>query len=387
MSPSPNPRCPSVKPSAASPNHATATRNKPAEQVSSPKSGCASNHCPATPASSSPTRLSATMWTAFSSPPSRSVQAACAEGVFAGCPIVDVKIDFFDGKQHPVDSKDIAFQIAGKAAFQEAFLNAKPSLLEPILNLRVTAPEDAVGDVMADISARRGRVLGVESEGHFEVITAQVPQAGLYRYSSHSAPSPPAAAPTANRSPITRKCPRKCNGIVWIKRDVDGVRRCQQQERIAVGGRSCHGLQCQISACAGSVFDDDRLSQTSRKRIADKPADEIGNRPCREEDDQIDWPRGITLSLRHAWQGWKSGGAQAQFDEFSPVQSHDVSSGYAPQVDERPWLHQFSTIREWSCISRPTRSELLTTFLRSSLVRLFPETCPHVHRRQIIRSG
>jgi elongation factor G len=114
----------------------------------------------------------------------KGVAAACVDGPFAGCPVVDVKADFFDGKQHPVDSKDIAFQIAGKAAFTECFLNAKPCLLEPILELRVTVPSDAVGDVMADISSRRGRVLGVESEGHFEVIIAQVPQAELYRYAS-----------------------------------------------------------------------------------------------------------------------------------------------------------------------------------------------------------
>lgn len=115
----------------------------------------------------------------------KGVQSACAEGAFAGCPVVDVKIDFFDGKQHPVDSKDIAFQIAGKAAFTECFLASRPCLLEPILDLRVTVPDDAVGDVLADISSRRGRVLGVESEGHFEVIIAQVPQAELYRYASN----------------------------------------------------------------------------------------------------------------------------------------------------------------------------------------------------------
>jgi elongation factor G len=114
----------------------------------------------------------------------KGVAAACHDGPFAGCPVVDVKAEFFDGKQHPVDSKDIAFQIAGKAAFTECFLNAKPCLLEPILELRVTVPSDAVGDVMADVSSRRGRVLGVESEGHFEVIIAQVPQAELYRYAS-----------------------------------------------------------------------------------------------------------------------------------------------------------------------------------------------------------
>jgi elongation factor G len=97
---------------------------------------------------------------------------------------VDVKADFYDGKQHPVDSKDIAFQIAGKAAFVESFKNARPCLLEPILILRIVAPEDCMGDVMGDISSRRGQILGMESEGAFQVINAQVPQAELYKYAS-----------------------------------------------------------------------------------------------------------------------------------------------------------------------------------------------------------
>ena len=114
----------------------------------------------------------------------KGVMAACNEGPFGGFPVTDVKIDFYDGKQHPVDSKDIAFQIAGKAAFNEAFLMARPKLLEPIMELRVKVPSDAVGGVMADLSGRRGRVVGMESEGRFEVVVAHVPQAELYRYSS-----------------------------------------------------------------------------------------------------------------------------------------------------------------------------------------------------------
>ncbi len=114
----------------------------------------------------------------------KGVQTACTEGVLAGFPVTDVKIDFYDGKMHPVDSKDIAFQIAGKAAFQEAVKMAKMVLLEPIMELRITVPADAVGAAMADISGRRGRVMGIESGGHFEVITAQIPGSELYKYSS-----------------------------------------------------------------------------------------------------------------------------------------------------------------------------------------------------------
>ncbi|RPJ32390.1 MAG: elongation factor G [Verrucomicrobiaceae bacterium] len=114
----------------------------------------------------------------------KGVQTACTAGPYGGFPVTDVKVDFYDGKQHPVDSKDIAFQIAGKAAFNEAFLMAKPKLLEPVMELRIKVPSDAVGGVLADLSGRRGRIMGMETEGRFEVVVAQVPQAELYQYSS-----------------------------------------------------------------------------------------------------------------------------------------------------------------------------------------------------------
>ena len=114
----------------------------------------------------------------------KGVQTACSSGPYGGFPVTDVKVDFYDGKQHPVDSKDIAFQIAGKAAFNEAFMMARPKLLEPVMELRIKVPSDAVGSVLADLSGRRGRIVGMESEGRFEVVVAQVPQAELYQYSS-----------------------------------------------------------------------------------------------------------------------------------------------------------------------------------------------------------
>ncbi len=114
----------------------------------------------------------------------KGVQSACAAGPYGGFPVTDVKVDFYDGKQHPVDSKDIAFQIAGKAAFYEAFLMARPKLLEPVMELRIKVPSDAVGSVLADLSGRRGRIMGMETEGRFEVVVAQVPQSELYQYSS-----------------------------------------------------------------------------------------------------------------------------------------------------------------------------------------------------------
>jgi elongation factor G len=112
------------------------------------------------------------------------VNQACREGILAGYRVVDVKVDFYDGKMHPVDSKDIAFQIAGYFAFKEAFQNARPCLLEPIHSVEVRIPEDCMGKVVGDLSSRRGRILGVDVDGQFQVIKAEVPARELYRYSS-----------------------------------------------------------------------------------------------------------------------------------------------------------------------------------------------------------
>ncbi|MCF7808032.1 MAG: elongation factor G [Candidatus Marinimicrobia bacterium] len=114
----------------------------------------------------------------------KGINAASEEGFVAGFPIVDIKATFFDGKMHPVDSKDIAFQIAGKGAFRDACKDAKPCLLEPIFEVEILVPEDFMGDVMGDLTAKRGRILGMDAEGHFQVLKAKVPQANLFKYSS-----------------------------------------------------------------------------------------------------------------------------------------------------------------------------------------------------------
>ncbi len=114
----------------------------------------------------------------------KGINTACTEGILAGCKVVDVKIDFYDGKMHPVDSKDIAFQTAGKHAFRDAFLKAQPCLLEPIINIEVKVPEEFMGDIMGDISGKRGKIMGMDSKGGFQLIKAQVPQAELHNYST-----------------------------------------------------------------------------------------------------------------------------------------------------------------------------------------------------------
>ena len=114
----------------------------------------------------------------------KGVEAACTEGILAGYHVTDVFIDFYDGKMHPVDSKDIAFQIAGKGAFREAFKAAQPCLLEPIMQLEIRVPESYVGDVMGDLSSIRGRIQGVDVEGKYQIVKAQVPEMELYRYAT-----------------------------------------------------------------------------------------------------------------------------------------------------------------------------------------------------------
>ncbi len=114
----------------------------------------------------------------------KGVMKACEEGILAGYRVVDVKIDFYDGKMHPVDSKDIAFQIAGYFAFKESFGMARPCLLEPIHLIEIRIPEDCMGKVMGDLSSRRGKIQGMDMDGTFQLIKAHVPAKELYRYSS-----------------------------------------------------------------------------------------------------------------------------------------------------------------------------------------------------------
>jgi elongation factor G len=114
----------------------------------------------------------------------KGLRTACIEGVRAGFRVTDLKADFYDGKMHPVDSKDIAFQIAGYHAFKEAFLAASPCVLEPIYKVTAKVPEEYMGAVMGDFSSRRGQILGVDSDGHFQIVHAHVPQKELHHYST-----------------------------------------------------------------------------------------------------------------------------------------------------------------------------------------------------------
>ena len=107
------------------------------------------------------------------------------KGVIAGNKVVDVKVTLFDGTFHNVDSDEISFKLAASQCFKKGFVEAKPCLLEPIYKVELKVPEEYMGDVMGDISSRRGKILGMDSDGHFQIIKALVPLAELYKYSSH----------------------------------------------------------------------------------------------------------------------------------------------------------------------------------------------------------
>jgi elongation factor G len=114
----------------------------------------------------------------------KGVKQVLEQGVIAGYPVVDIKAVVYDGKEHPVDSKDIAFQIAGREVFKLAVQGAGPVLLEPIMTVRVTVPESNMGDVMGDLSSRRAQIQGTEAEAGHSIITALVPLAEIQRYSN-----------------------------------------------------------------------------------------------------------------------------------------------------------------------------------------------------------
>ena len=115
----------------------------------------------------------------------KGVVAGMERGPLAGYPVVDVQVALFFGKYHDVDSSEMAFKIAAETCFHQAMLKANPVLLEPIEDITVRVPEEFLGDVMGDLSSRRGRILGTETDGHHQVVKATVPMAETYKYATH----------------------------------------------------------------------------------------------------------------------------------------------------------------------------------------------------------
>jgi elongation factor G len=114
----------------------------------------------------------------------KGVRDCMKKGIFAGYPVVDLKVTLYDGSYHDVDSSDMAFQIAASMGLQKVFLEAHPILLEPVMNVEVTTPADVAGDIIGDMNSRRGRIVGMEPTGETAVVRASVPMAEMLTYES-----------------------------------------------------------------------------------------------------------------------------------------------------------------------------------------------------------
>ncbi|HHT9153481.1 MAG TPA: elongation factor G, partial [Candidatus Hypogeohydataceae bacterium YC40] len=112
----------------------------------------------------------------------KGVRETMVKGVIAGYPVVDVKVVLYDGSYHTVDSSEAAFKLAASKAFQKAFMEAKPVLLEPIVNIEITIPPEFMGEISGNLTSRRGRIIGVDTLGKMQVIKASVPMAEITRY-------------------------------------------------------------------------------------------------------------------------------------------------------------------------------------------------------------
>ena len=112
----------------------------------------------------------------------KGVEGVADSGVIAGFPIIDYKVTLIDGKYHDVDSSSLAFELAGRMGFKEACQKASPKLLEPVMRVEVVTPEDYMGDVIGDLSSRRGQVSGSETRGSDASISAMVPLANMFGY-------------------------------------------------------------------------------------------------------------------------------------------------------------------------------------------------------------
>ncbi len=114
----------------------------------------------------------------------KGVRKAMEEGIVAGYHVSDVRVILFDGSYHPVDSSDIAFQVAGSMAFKKALEQAGSVLIEPVMNVEISVPEEFMGQVTGDITSRRGRILGMDVKGRNQIVKAIVPLAEMFKYAS-----------------------------------------------------------------------------------------------------------------------------------------------------------------------------------------------------------
>jgi len=117
-------------------------------------------------------------------PVNNGIQEAMESGILGGYPVVDIRVALVDGSYHEVDSSEMAFKIAGSIAIKEAMKKGDPTLLEPIMKVEVTVPEEYMGDVIGDINSRRGRIEGMDADRGLQVIRANVPLAEMFGYAT-----------------------------------------------------------------------------------------------------------------------------------------------------------------------------------------------------------
>ena len=138
----------------------------------------------------------------------KGIREAAAEGVLAGYPLSDFKATLYDGSFHTVDSNELSFKIAASMALKDGIQQAKPVLLEPIMLVEIRVPEAYMGEVNRDLNGRRGRVLGMDSDGGIQIITAHVPQSELFSYATELRSLAQGGARSPRRWTTTRRCRR-----------------------------------------------------------------------------------------------------------------------------------------------------------------------------------
>ena len=175
---------PTARPSPVPPKDTTGTRSRPAVPASSARCTCASTSCAAGEGFEFVNKVvGGAIPGQFIPAVEKGVRQAMTQGAVAGYPIEDIRVTVHDGKHHPVDSKEVAFVTAGKKAFLDAVAKARPIVLEPIVEIDVTIPADAVGNVTGDLSSRRGRILGNTTLGVDRVVIhGEAPLSELQEY-------------------------------------------------------------------------------------------------------------------------------------------------------------------------------------------------------------
>jgi len=122
--------------------------------------------------------------TKFATAIKKGIMHKMIEGPLTGSYCTNIRVSVFDGKMHPVDSNDMAFQIAGTMAFKESFQHAAPQIMEPVYDLEILCLDDVMGDIMSDLQTRRAIIMGMDSDGHYQTIKARVPLSELHNYTS-----------------------------------------------------------------------------------------------------------------------------------------------------------------------------------------------------------